>query len=77
MKKVLNHVIISWNFGKDIGHLLKHMEDPKIPEPTDMKESKEAVIWKVRLWIQEVDRYGNRCTDLEENKRAMYAVLMD
>ena len=39
LEKVQNHVSISWGFGKDIDHLLKHMEDPKIPEPTDMKSA--------------------------------------
>ena len=53
------------------------MEDPKIPELTDMTEAKEAVKWKVRLWIQEVYRYGDRCAALEENKGALYTVLMD
>ena len=52
MEKVQNHVTISWDFGKDIGHLLKHMEDPKIPDLTDMMVAEEAVKWKVRLWIQ-------------------------
>ena len=72
-----NHVTIRWNFGKYIGHLLKHMEDRKIPEPIDMKVEEEAVKWKVRLWIQIVDRYGNRRAALDENKGALYAVLME
>ena len=33
-EKIQNHVTISWGFGNYIGHLLKHMEDPTIPEPT-------------------------------------------
>ena len=67
MEKVQNHVTISWYFVKDIGHLLKHMEDPKIPEPTDMTVSKEAVKCKVCLWSQEVDRYCDRHAASEEN----------
>ena len=43
LEKFQNHVTISWDFGKDIGHLLKHMEDPKIPESIDMTVAKEAV----------------------------------
>ena len=35
LEKVQNHVTISWYFGKNISHLLKHMDHPKIPEPTD------------------------------------------
>ena len=77
MEKMQNHVTIRWNFGKYIGHLLKHMEDRKIPEPIDMTVAEEAVKWKVRLWIQIVDRYGNRRADLDENKGALYAVLME
>ena len=45
LEKTQNHVTIRWDFGKDIGHLLKHMEDPTIPELTDTKEAREAVKW--------------------------------
>ena len=77
LEKIQNHVTIRWNFGKYIGHLLKHMEDPKTPEPTNMTLAEEAVKWKVRLWSQEVDRYRERHAALEEKKGALYAVLMD
>ena len=60
MEKFQNHVTLNWYFGKYIGHLFNHMEDPTIPDPTDMAVSEEAVKWKVRLWIQKVDRYRNR-----------------
>ena len=68
LEKFQNHVTIICDFGKDIVHLLKHMEDPKIPDPTDMTAFEEEVKWKVRLWSQEVDRYGDRRAVLEENK---------
>ena len=42
-EKIQNHVTISWGFGNYIGHLLKHMEDPKIPETIDMTVAKKAV----------------------------------
>ena len=77
LDKVQNHIAISWDFGKDIGHLLKHMEDQTLPEPTYMTAAEEAVKWNVRLWSQEVDRYGGRRTALEGKKGALYAVLMD
>ena len=77
LEKFQNYITISWDFGKDIGHLLKHMEDPKIPDPTDMTEAKEVVKCKVHPWSQKVDRYGNRCSTLEEKKGVLYAVLMD
>ena len=75
-EKIQNHVTIIWDFGKDIGHLLKHTENTTIPEPTDMTTYKEEVKWKVRLWSQEVDRYMDIHTILEGNKGALYAVLM-
>ena len=56
---------------------MKHMEEPKIPDLTAVEVVKEAVKWKVRLWSQEVDIYCNRRAALEENKGALYAVLMD
>ena len=77
MEKIQKHVTISWDFGKDIGHLLNHVEDPTIPEPTEMTVAKEAVNCKVRLCIQEVDRYGDRRASLEGERGAMYALLMD
>ena len=53
------------------------MEDPTIPEPKDMTKSEETVRWKVRLWRQEVEIYGDRRAALEVNKGGLYAVLMD
>ena len=53
------------------------MEDPKIPETIDMTVGKKAVKWKVRLWSQEVDRYGDRHAALEGNKGGLYVVLME
>ena len=41
-----------------------------------MTVAEEAVKWKVRLWSHEVNRYGDRRAALEENKGALYAVLM-
>ena len=77
LDKVQNHIAISWDFGKDIGHLLKHMEDQTLPEPTYMTAAEEAVKWEVRLWRQEVERYRDRGAVLEGNKGALYAVLVD
>ena len=64
LDNIITHVTISWDFGKDIGHLLKNMKDPVIPEPVDMTNDEEKVKWKKRLWEQEVDRYGTRCAAL-------------
>jgi hypothetical protein len=77
LEKIRNHVTIGWDFGKDVGHLLKHMADPTIDEPKDMTADEEKVKWKKRLWDQEVDRCGMRCAALEENKGALHAVIMD
>ena len=65
LEKVQNHVTIRWDFGKDIGHLLKNMGDLKIPEPTDITVAEEEVKWMVRLWSQELDIYGDRRAALE------------
>jgi hypothetical protein len=77
LDNIISHVTISWDFGRDIGHLLKNMENPVIPEPKDMTDDEEKVKWKKRLWDQEVDRYGTRCAALEENKEALYAVVIE
>ena len=53
------------------------MEDPTIPELTDMTEAEEAVKWRVRLWIQEVYNYGDRHAALGVKKGVLYVVLMD
>jgi len=70
LEKIQSHVTIGWDF-------MKNMEDPVIPEPKDMTDDEEKVKWKKRLWDQEVDRYGTRCVALEENKGALYAIVMD
>ena len=41
LEKIQNHLTISWDFGKDIGYVVKHMKDPKIEEPTDMTSDQE------------------------------------
>jgi hypothetical protein len=46
LEKIRNHVTIGWDFGKDVGHLLKHMAEPFIPGPKDMTEEEEKVKWK-------------------------------
>ena len=56
---------------------MKHIDDPTVPEPTDMTADEEVVKWKVHIWSQEVDRYGGRRAALDENKGALYAVLVD
>jgi hypothetical protein len=78
LEKIRNRVTIAWDFGEDVGHPLKHMENPVIPEPKDMTADEEKVKWrKKRLWDQDVDRHRTRCAALEENKGAMCAVVMD
>ena len=53
------------------------MEDPTIPETTDMTAAEEAVKWKVRLWSQEVDRYEDISAVLGVNKGELYVAIMD
>lgn len=77
LEKICNHVIISWHFGKDVGHVIKHGKDPAINEPADLEPADEAKKWKVRLWERDVDQYGNRMDSLKGNKEALYALIIE
>ena len=60
LDRIQNHVIINWGFGSDIGTVIKTMDDPEIEEPQDLTDEQEKVKWRVRLWNQSVDRYGEQ-----------------
>lgn len=77
LEKIYNHVIISWAYGKDIAHVIKTTEEPLIEEPRDLTEEDEEKKWKVRLWEQDVDRYGTRVATLAGNKEALYALIIE
>eukprot|EP00557_Chaetoceros_sp_GSL56_P002970 CAMPEP_0176488714 /NCGR_PEP_ID=MMETSP0200_2-20121128/6868_1 /TAXON_ID=947934 /ORGANISM="Chaetoceros sp., Strain GSL56" /LENGTH=957 /DNA_ID=CAMNT_0017885739 /DNA_START=340 /DNA_END=3216 /DNA_ORIENTATION=- len=77
LEKIYHHIIISWQWGKDIGHVLKYGTDPDIKEPEDLDPAEEQKKWKTRLWEQEVDRYGLRMSALDGNKEALYALIIE
>ena len=77
LEKIQSHVTISWESGKDIAFVIKHHKDPIIKEPSDMTSEEEKIKWKVRLWNQEVDKYGERINMLNENKNALYALMTE
>eukprot|EP00557_Chaetoceros_sp_GSL56_P004583 CAMPEP_0176503500 /NCGR_PEP_ID=MMETSP0200_2-20121128/15397_1 /TAXON_ID=947934 /ORGANISM="Chaetoceros sp., Strain GSL56" /LENGTH=435 /DNA_ID=CAMNT_0017902797 /DNA_START=426 /DNA_END=1731 /DNA_ORIENTATION=- len=77
LEKIYNHVMISWHWGKDIGHVIKQGQDPEIKEPEDLSSADEAKKWKIRLWEQEIDRYGNRIEALKGNKEALYSLVIE
>ena len=77
LEKIHNHVMVQWNFGPDIGHVIKKQDDPEIEEPTDLTATEEGSKLKVRLWNAKVDYYAARTLALEENKKALYALMFD
>ena len=77
LDKIHNHVVVQWNFRADIGHVLKKQEDPTTEEPVDLTDKEEESKLKVRLWNAKVDHYAARTMALEENKKALYALMID
>ena len=77
LDKIQNHVTIAWEFGKDTGHVVKTGELPDIEKPDDISDEDEESKWKLRLWMNAVDRYGSRTNALDDNLSALYALLMD
>ena len=72
LKKIQNHVLISWEMGRDVAFVLKYTKDPTFEEPEDLSEEDEKKKWKVRIWNQKVDHYGTRISMLKENKSSLY-----
>ena len=77
LDKIQNHVTIAWEFGKATGHVVKTGELPDIENPDDISDKDEESKWKLRLWMNAVDRYGSRTNALADNLSALYALLMD
>ena len=77
LDKIQNHVTIGWEFGKDTGHVVKTGQLPDIEKPDDISDKDEESKWKLRLWMNAVDRYGSRTNALTDNLSALYALIMD
>ena len=77
LDKLDNHVSINWEFGEDISYIIKNNELPTHTEPTDLSSTDQAIKWKVRLWNQTVDRYGQQLNALTDNAYALFSLIMD
>ena len=74
---IQTHVSINWDFGQDIAYVIKNNQVPTFNEPQDLSASEEKQKWKVRLWNQKVDRYGQQISMLEDNMGALFSLLDD
>jgi hypothetical protein len=74
---IQTHVSINWDFGQDIAYVIKNNAIPTFDEPQDLSASEEKQKWKVRLWNQKVDRYGQQISMLEDNMGALFSLLSD
>ena len=76
LEKIQNHVLIAWEFGKDVGYVVKNGEMPDIKQPTDLSEEDVKVAWKTCIWNHCVDRYALQMDTLTLNLGALYTLLM-
>ena len=76
LDKLQNHLMIGWAGGRDISQVVKNQE-PDIPEPVDLTEKEKTSDWKKVAWTRKVEKYGERVDLLDENKGALYSLLMD
>ena len=77
LDKIENFVTIQWPNGSDVGYIVKNARDFPVPEPESQTDEEKKVDWKQRLWSQKVDRYGIRMENMEANKTALYALIMN
>ena len=77
LETIQTHVSINWDFGQDIAYVIKHNNIPTFTEPQDLSVSEEKQKWKVRLWNQKVDRYGQQISMLDDNMGALFSLLDD
>ena len=76
LDKLQNHLMIGWIGGRDISLIVKNNE-PDIPEPVDLTSEEKTSDWKKVAWTRKVEKYGERVDLLDENKGALYSLLMD
>ena len=77
LDKLENFVTIQWPNGSDVGYIVQNARDFPVPEPESQTDEEKKVDWKQRLWSQKVDRYGIRMENMEMNKTALYALIMN
>ena len=77
LDKIQTHVSINWEFGQDVAYVLKNNELPIFKEPEDLEANDEKKKWKVRLWNQKVDRYGQQVATLDDNLGALFSLIDD
>lgn len=68
--KIDDYVSMEWPHGADLAYFVREGEEPK-----DLGEG-ETREWKKRLWNKSVEIYGDRVAALEDNKQALYSLLM-
>ena len=76
LEKIAHHVTITWAGGKDIGQLIKTGKEPDISQPPELTKEQEASKLQNKLWNIRVEKYEARTALLEENRSAMFALIM-
>ncbi len=76
LEKIQNHVLLAWEFGKDVGYVVKNGEMPDIKQPTDLSKEDAKVAWKTCIWNHRVDRYALQMDTLTLNLGALYMLVM-
>jgi len=77
LDKMENFVTIQWPNGSDVGYIVQNGKEFQVPEPESQTEEEKKVDWKQRLGSQKMDRYGIRMENMEMNKIALYALIMN
>ena len=77
IEKFQTHISINQDFGQDVAYTLTNNDLPTFTEPQDLTKSEEKLKWKVRLWNQKVDRYGQQVATHSDNMGALYSILSD
>ena len=76
IEKISNHVAISWKRGKDISYLLTKMEEPQFEIPKDLSEEEKKSSFKLAMWNKDVDKYSERVDIFQDNKAAIFALIV-
>jgi len=63
--------------SEETSFVLKNTKLPTFDEPEDLSDEDEKIKWKVRLWNQQVDRYGLQINTLEENLSALFSLMFE
>ena len=76
LEKIENHLLVAWVGGPDIGEMLRNNVELKLPPPASLTDDQKKDDFHLLVWQTRVKKYVERTDILEQNKTALYSLIM-